>query len=130
MVQLIFFAKINFKVPGPPKLLIWDINANCTLREFIFPPNVLSWNGSFANDIVVDETRGFAYISNTVYVIFIFEGLKWARGFFFLGLNWTWVFSEGLIYARVFFFEVGDGFCGCRSENFVYAWVFSSSFSK
>jgi len=52
-------------VNGPPKLVIWDITNNCKIREFVFPNDVLPWNNSFANDLAVDETNGFAYISDT-----------------------------------------------------------------
>jgi sugar lactone lactonase YvrE len=50
---------------GAPKLIIWDIVNNCSVRTFIFPDHVYSWNNSFANDIVVDETNGYAYMSDT-----------------------------------------------------------------
>jgi len=50
---------------GIPKLIIWDLKNNCSIRKYYFPDDVLQHNGSFANDIVLDETLGFAYISNT-----------------------------------------------------------------
>jgi len=56
----------SLKVPGPPSIVIWDMNKNCSVKEYIFPNHVLAWNNSFANDIVLDQARGFAYISNTV----------------------------------------------------------------
>ena len=50
---------------GVPKLWIWDIDTNCLVKEFVFPDDVMPYHSSWANDIVVDETRGFAYISDT-----------------------------------------------------------------
>eukprot|EP01091_Cochliopodium_minus_P015849 TRINITY_DN5745_c0_g2_i1.p1 TRINITY_DN5745_c0_g2~~TRINITY_DN5745_c0_g2_i1.p1 ORF type:complete len:302 (-),score=89.36 TRINITY_DN5745_c0_g2_i1:48-953(-) len=48
------------------KLLIWDLNNNCLLREYVFPNYVSSTNNSFLNDIVVDETNGLAYMTETM----------------------------------------------------------------
>ena len=50
---------------GVPKLVIWDIDNNCSVREYIFPNNVLPYDSSWANDIVVDVSSGLAYISDT-----------------------------------------------------------------
>jgi len=50
---------------GVPKLIIWNIDMNCSVREFIFPDNILPYASSWANDIVVDVTAGLAYISDT-----------------------------------------------------------------
>eukprot|EP01130_Rhizamoeba_saxonica_P017477 TRINITY_DN8482_c0_g1_i1.p1 TRINITY_DN8482_c0_g1~~TRINITY_DN8482_c0_g1_i1.p1 ORF type:complete len:447 (-),score=48.59 TRINITY_DN8482_c0_g1_i1:73-1413(-) len=61
----IFEEDPNDIVNGPPKLVIWDIIANCSVREYVFPTNVYPYDGSFANDIVVDETNGFAYLTDT-----------------------------------------------------------------
>jgi hypothetical protein len=58
-------ARINLEGTGYPKLIIWDINKNCSIRKYYFPDSILPHGGSFANDIVVDETGGFAYISDT-----------------------------------------------------------------
>jgi len=48
-----------------PKLVIFDLEQNCTIREFVFPDRVLNWTTSWANDVVVDESNGFAYITDT-----------------------------------------------------------------
>jgi hypothetical protein len=50
---------------GIPKLWIWDIDNDCLVKEFIFPDDVMPYDSSWANDIVVDESRGLAYISDT-----------------------------------------------------------------
>jgi len=63
--RLNLLADSSLIVNGPPKLIIWDINANCPVREFVFPNDVLPYNNSWANDIVVDQANGFAYITDT-----------------------------------------------------------------
>lgn len=55
----------KYVTPGQPKLVIWDMNQNCLIQEYEFPPEVLSPTNSFANDIVVDQKGGWAYISDT-----------------------------------------------------------------
>lgn len=52
-------------VDGSPKLVIWDMSSNTMERTFVFPDYVASWEGSFLNDIVLDVTRGYAYMTNT-----------------------------------------------------------------
>lgn len=47
------------------KLVIWDTNSNCLIREFVFPDYVSGTDTSFLNDIVVDESNGFAYMTET-----------------------------------------------------------------
>jgi hypothetical protein len=48
-----------------PKLVIYDLNAGCIVRTYLFPETVLPANNSFANDIVLDEENGLANISDT-----------------------------------------------------------------
>jgi hypothetical protein len=48
-----------------PKLVVYDLNAGCIVRTHLFPDNVFPANNSFANDIVVDEERGLAYMTDT-----------------------------------------------------------------
>ena len=55
----------SIQTVGVPKLIIWDIEKNCSVRTFVFPNHVMPYDSSWANDIVVDETGGFAYISDT-----------------------------------------------------------------
>jgi len=49
----------------PPKLVIIDIATQIVLRTHVFSPEVASYTESFLNDIVVDQKRGFAYITDT-----------------------------------------------------------------
>jgi hypothetical protein len=49
----------------PPKLVIIDIASSTILRTHIFSPEVASYTENFLNDIVVDQKRGFAYITDT-----------------------------------------------------------------
>ncbi len=60
---LIFVIK-HKQVNGPAKLIVWDMVNNCTVRSFEFSDDVLPYNSSWANDIVLDETNGFAYITD------------------------------------------------------------------
>jgi hypothetical protein len=75
-----FFADPSLEVNALAKLIIWDINNNCSVREYVFPNDVFSYDNSFANDIVVDETNGFAYIPDTFakggMVIYDFNSMK------------------------------------------------------
>jgi sugar lactone lactonase YvrE len=48
-----------------PRLIIYDLKQNCVVRWHNFPQDVFPANNSFANDIVVDEERGLAYMSDT-----------------------------------------------------------------
>mmetsp|Transcript_8931 Transcript_8931/g.21978 ORF Transcript_8931/g.21978 Transcript_8931/m.21978 type:complete len:461 (-) Transcript_8931:323-1705(-) len=49
----------------PPKIVIFDINANSVIRMYNFTNKVAPHNSSFLNDIVVDYQRKWAYISDT-----------------------------------------------------------------
>lgn len=35
------------QVNGPAKLIIWDMHANCPVREYVFPDDVLPYNNSW-----------------------------------------------------------------------------------
>jgi hypothetical protein len=53
-------------VNGAPKLVVYDLQRSAAvLRQFVFPYDVAPWDGSFLNDIAVDTTSGYAYISDT-----------------------------------------------------------------
>lgn len=65
-------GSVNIFVPNngrvnacPPKLVIIDIASSTILRIHIFGPAVASWTENFLNDIVLDQRRGFAYITDT-----------------------------------------------------------------
>eukprot|EP01012_Entosiphon_sulcatum_P000878 TRINITY_DN10153_c0_g1_i2.p1 TRINITY_DN10153_c0_g1~~TRINITY_DN10153_c0_g1_i2.p1 ORF type:complete len:280 (-),score=74.01 TRINITY_DN10153_c0_g1_i2:48-887(-) len=61
--RLYFFDRNATAISGPPKLVIWDLNAGALVREFVFPNDVAPYDQSFLNDIVVDPVHQFAYIS-------------------------------------------------------------------
>lgn len=63
--RLNIFDASNPAINGPPKLVIYDMNAQTVLRTFVFDNVAASYSGSFLNDIVLDLTNGFAYMSNT-----------------------------------------------------------------
>eukprot|EP00466_Bigelowiella_natans_P010836 jgi/Bigna1/137628/aug1.40_g12336 len=48
---------------SPPKIIIYDLNTNQTVKSYVFPNEVAPYNSSFLNDIVVDVDRNWAYIS-------------------------------------------------------------------
>jgi len=52
-------------LPGAPSLVIYDLVNDCVVRKYVFPDEVTSYNSSFLNDIVIDQRRGFAYMSDT-----------------------------------------------------------------
>jgi len=49
---------------GSARLFIYDLNLNVFIRNYTFPDSVASSSTSFLNDIVIDQTRWIAYISN------------------------------------------------------------------
>ena len=61
----IFSSNSNETINNFAKLIIWDINTNCKIREFVFPDEVAGTQTNFLNDIVIDETNGYAYITDT-----------------------------------------------------------------
>lgn len=48
---------------GPAKLWIIDVSSRQVLHRYVFPDAVAPHDSSFINDIVLDETRMIAYIS-------------------------------------------------------------------
>ena len=48
----------------PPRLIVLDLASGTTLRAYTFAPSVANRTTSFLNDIVVDESRMVAYISD------------------------------------------------------------------
>lgn len=50
---------------GAASLMIVDIPTGELLFKYYFPEEVVSYNNSFVNDIVIDETNGYAYFTNT-----------------------------------------------------------------
>eukprot|EP00698_Gefionella_okellyi_P012429 TRINITY_DN3342_c0_g1_i2.p1 TRINITY_DN3342_c0_g1~~TRINITY_DN3342_c0_g1_i2.p1 ORF type:complete len:441 (+),score=98.83 TRINITY_DN3342_c0_g1_i2:218-1540(+) len=52
-------------IPNSIKLVIWDLVTNTLVKTHIFPQSVASLAGSFMNDVVVDTTRGVAYMTDS-----------------------------------------------------------------
>jgi hypothetical protein len=50
---------------GPPGLIVVNITTGQVLFSYSFPNEIVSHNASFLNDIVLDETNGYVYFSNT-----------------------------------------------------------------
>lgn len=46
-------------------LMIVDTATGALLYKYFFPEEVVSYNNSFVNDIVLDEVNGYAYFTNT-----------------------------------------------------------------
>ena len=55
----------NLIINKQPKLIIYDLSKNCVVRMHNFSDSVLPRNNSFANDLVVDEKNGYAFITDT-----------------------------------------------------------------
>lgn len=49
---------------GPAGLWCIDLNTNTVISKYYFPSDVVSYDNSFLNDIVIDETRNFAYLTD------------------------------------------------------------------
>ena len=51
-------------IPGKPGLLFVDMEKELVTDRFYFPEDVVSSSSSFLNDLVVDETREIAYLTD------------------------------------------------------------------
>ena len=49
----------------PPRIVIVDIATTAVVKSHTFDPSVANYSTTFLNDIVLDQTRGLAYISIT-----------------------------------------------------------------
>mmetsp|Transcript_26972 Transcript_26972/g.45491 ORF Transcript_26972/g.45491 Transcript_26972/m.45491 type:complete len:422 (-) Transcript_26972:227-1492(-) len=60
-----FFSPIKRQwVDGAAGVWIIDLNTNEIVSKYYFPEDVASYDGSYVNDIVLDEKRGLAYLSD------------------------------------------------------------------
>jgi len=59
-----FSANPKDIVNAPAKFWLYDIEKDKLLLQYEFPDEVAAHNASFLNDIVVEEQRGFGYISD------------------------------------------------------------------
>ena len=62
-----FFDPSANTINAPAKVLVLDLDTNEINEKlsYEFPEDVVSYNNSFINDLVIDETHGFVYIANT-----------------------------------------------------------------
>lgn len=51
--------------PGDEKLVLWDLRENREIGRYVFSDADSDKNGSFLNDVAVDNDNGFAYISDS-----------------------------------------------------------------
>jgi len=63
--RLNIFGTPDQIINGPASLVIYDLENHCTIRKYVFPEEVVASNASFLNDLVIDQKRGLAYISDT-----------------------------------------------------------------
>jgi hypothetical protein len=50
---------------GAIKLIIWDLVLNIEVQRHVFDPSVAPLNSAFLNDLVIDQSRSFVYITDT-----------------------------------------------------------------
>lgn len=50
---------------GSQKLVIWDLNSNALIDSIVIPNEIAPYRTSFLNDIVVNHTNGFAYMTDS-----------------------------------------------------------------
>ena len=60
-------------INGPAKIIILDINTEEIIKSLVLSEDIAPFNSSFLNDIVIDEKRGFAYITDTSGAIIIYN---------------------------------------------------------
>ena len=60
-------GKINYNPSpeGSQKLVIWDLNTNKLLDSIVIPNEIASYRTSILNDLVVDNTNGYVYITDS-----------------------------------------------------------------
>lgn len=58
-------ANPSLETSGPAGIFVVNITSGEVVLNYYFPENVVSYNSSFVNDIVLDEVNGYAYFSNT-----------------------------------------------------------------
>jgi len=59
-----FLTNKSMQVSGPAGLWCVDLLTNTVISQYYFPSDVVSYDESFLNDIVIDETRNFAYLTD------------------------------------------------------------------
>ena len=64
--RLNIFDAPSLVVNGPAGLFVVNVSTGETLFTYSFPNEVVPYNNSFVNDIVLDEVNGWAYFSNTL----------------------------------------------------------------
>lgn len=84
--RLFFFDDEVETVNGPARLIVYDMQTNEIIRDFLFPHSVLPHDDSFLNDIVLDQARGYAYMSDHArgaVIIYSFtnnQAARWENG--------------------------------------------------
>lgn len=73
----------SLQINGPAKITIFDLETSKVLQNLTLSDEIAPYNSSFLNDIVLDEERGFAYISDTSGAIIIYDSVtntakRWA----------------------------------------------------
>lgn len=58
---------------GPAKIVILDLNSLQIVKSLVLSDEVAPYNASFLNDIVLDESKGFAYISDPSGAVIIYD---------------------------------------------------------
>jgi hypothetical protein len=60
-----FDANPSLVTSGPAGIFVLDVETGQVLSQYYFPEDIVPYNNTFLNDLVLDETTGFVYISNT-----------------------------------------------------------------
>jgi hypothetical protein len=60
-----FDANPSLVTSAAASLMIVDVATGELLFKYFFPEDVVSYNNSFVNDIVLDEVNGYAYLTDT-----------------------------------------------------------------
>jgi sugar lactone lactonase YvrE len=125
----IFSSDLSSIVNLQPKLVIYDLVQRCVLRTHVFPNSVFPKNDSFANDIVVDETRGLAFMTDTwsdggiiVYDYSANLSRRWDRAEF-RGIANATIWENGMAFSNS---APSDGIALSPDFNFVYFCAMSS----
>lgn len=58
---------------GPAKITILDLNSLEIVKSLVLSDDIAPYNASFLNDIVLDEAKGFAYISDPSGAVIIYD---------------------------------------------------------
>jgi len=111
-------------INGPAKISVLDLETQEIVKSLELSNEIAPYNASFLNDIVLDEERGFAYISDTSAAVIIYDfnrnvARRWASDTMKNEpeVNFT---IDGVSYGNKVFTTAVDGIALTRDGNHLF----------